>query len=80
MTTVRAAILHQVLSETSDTQEETIRKTQQAFGDDAGGGGSLNLRSGSTNLKMAACQRTVTSGPEDRERAEMLMSLTKCGH
>jgi hypothetical protein len=36
---LRATILHQVLSETWDTQEETVRKIQQAFSDDAGGGG-----------------------------------------
>jgi hypothetical protein len=64
---------------TLDTQAETIRKIQQAFGDDAGWG-SLNLKSGSTALKMAVCRRTVTSAPGDRQRAEMLMSLTKCGH
>jgi hypothetical protein len=38
--TLRAVILHQVLSETWDTQEETISKIQQAFGDDARGGHS----------------------------------------
>jgi hypothetical protein len=39
--------------------------------------GSLKLKSGSAAIKMAACQWTVTSILGDRQRAEMLMSLTK---
>jgi hypothetical protein len=38
------------------------------------------LKNGSTALKMAAYRRTVTSVPGDHQRAEMLMSLTKCEH
>jgi hypothetical protein len=41
--------------------------------------GSLKFKSGSAALKMATC-RTVTSVLGDRQRAEMLMSSTKCGH
>jgi hypothetical protein len=36
--------------------------------------------SGSNDLKIGAGQRPVTRGPGDCQRAEMLMSLTKCGH
>jgi hypothetical protein len=39
---------------------------------------SLKLKSDSTALQLAACQWTVTSVPGDCQRAEMLMSLTKC--
>jgi hypothetical protein len=61
-----------------DTKAETIRKIQQAFGDDAIG--SLKLMSGSTTLKMAACRGTVTGVLGDRQQAKILISLTKCGH
>jgi hypothetical protein len=60
-----AAILHQVLSETLDTQAETIRKIQQAFGNDSMG--SLKLKICSTALKMAACRWTLTSIAGDHQ-------------
>jgi hypothetical protein len=56
-------ILHQVLPELGDTQAETIRKIQQAFGDDVMG----VTQRGSTALKMAAYPRTVTSIPGDHQ-------------
>jgi len=59
-----------------DTQVETIRKIQQAFGDDVR---SITQKSGTTASNMAAHQWTanhVTLGPQ---LAEMTMSSTKCG-
>jgi hypothetical protein len=61
-----------------DAEVETIRKIQQAFGDDAKG--VTHIKSGSNALRMAACRRTVTSVPEDLQRAEMLMPLAECRH
>jgi hypothetical protein len=61
-----------------DTQAETIRKIQQASGDNAmGGGGSLKLKRGSTALKMAACRRTVARVPGDGQRVEMFDGIDK---
>ena len=60
-----------------DTQVETIRKIQQAFGDDAMS--ITRIKECTTASKMAARQLTanhVTVGPQ---LAEMTMSSTKCG-
>jgi hypothetical protein len=59
-----------------DTRSETIRKIQQAFGNDAMG--VTKLKNGTPGLKMAELQLTVTSVPVGREQAEIRMSLTKC--
>jgi hypothetical protein len=53
-----------------DSKGETIRKIQQALGDDA--------KSGLTTSKMAAHWRTLTNVPGGHQQAGMQMSLRMC--
>jgi hypothetical protein len=66
-------ILHQVLSETWGYPSANNLQNLAGFWQWR----ALKLKSVLTALKMAACQRTMTSIPGDRQRAEKLMSLIK---
>jgi hypothetical protein len=59
-----------------DSKAETIRKIQQAFGDDAIG--ATQIRVVLTASKMAAHWRTVTNVPGGHQQTGMQMSLRMC--
>ena len=60
-----------------DSQVENIRKIQRVFGDDAMG--ITQIKSGTTDSKMAARRWRVTLVPVGPRQAEMTSSMTKCG-
>jgi hypothetical protein len=59
-----------------DSKAETIRKIQQAFGDDAMG--AMQIKECLTASKMAAHWRTVTNILGGHQQARMQMSLRMC--